>query len=625
MSGFVGLLNLDGLPVEPELLERMTAAMTFRGPDAQAVWRNGPVGLGHSLLQTTEDEPPLSQPFSLDGQTWLVADARIDDQTTLRAALRATLGRPLEDGPDAVLILLAYEAWNQNCVEHLTGDWAFALWDGPRQRLFCGRDGLGVKPFFYARSGAALLVGNTLASLRLHPAVSDEINEAVVGDFLLFEQNCQPQATIWADIAALPGGHTLTVERGQLQIHRYWSLPTPPLLHYRREGDYLEHFQQLLDEAVSDRLRTRQVALSFSGGLDSTALAATALGLKTRNAQPLDLNGFTLVYDRLIPDQERHYAGIAARSLGLPVQFWVADDYRLYEGWERPEIRGPMPLHQPFALAAYQQRQSLGRHSRVLLYGQGSDEAMCRSTALDIFRGMSPRAAVYNLGRAWQKYRIHPPLGSGLAERYRKWRNLPTDGSRYPVWLNPQFEARQNLPERWHSLNWNSAHAHPLRPEAYQRLTSPLWAGLFEMVDPGASGTPVEVRFPFLDLRMLNFLLALPPLPFFVDKWLLREAMRGKLPEAVRLRSKTPLAGDPVWENLKQGQQPWQDLPKMPSLEPYIDLKQALQSVEGEGEGEKERWNRQSLLRAVSLGYWLEPAKTTPGEISVQEKALRPL
>jgi len=186
MSGFVGILNLDGAPVDRALLERMTQSLAFRGPDARHVWCQGPVGLGHALLQITNGTALEKQPAQLDGRLWITADARIDARTELIEKLKAksqAAGALALPTPDAELILHAYDAWGEACVEHLLGDFSFAIWDAREKRLFCARDHFGVKPFYYAQVGSCLIFCNTLNCVRMHPGVSSRLNDLAIADF----------------------------------------------------------------------------------------------------------------------------------------------------------------------------------------------------------------------------------------------------------------------------------------------------------------------------------------------------------------------------------------------------------------------------------------------------------
>src|SRR5437773_11667260 len=186
MSGIVGIVNFDGAPVDRALLRRMTDFMTFRGPDEQRTWVDGNVGFGHTLLKTTFESEHEYQPFTLDGLTWIVADARVDAQADLIAKLAAR-GEQVGHGvTDVELLLRAYRVWGEDCVDNILGDFAFAIWDRSRSRLLCARDHLGVKPFFYAHVDQTVIFSNTLDCVRHHPAVSDKLNGLAIADFLLF-------------------------------------------------------------------------------------------------------------------------------------------------------------------------------------------------------------------------------------------------------------------------------------------------------------------------------------------------------------------------------------------------------------------------------------------------------
>src|ERR1044071_564717 len=144
MSGIVGMVNLDGAPIDRELLSQCTDFLSYRGPDAQHVWIDRNVGLGHTLLRTTYESETESQPVTLDGKVWLISDARIDARAELLKNLPSSLISK-HDPNDAELILYAYQAWGEDCIQHFIGDFVFAIWDSSRQRLFCARDHLGVK------------------------------------------------------------------------------------------------------------------------------------------------------------------------------------------------------------------------------------------------------------------------------------------------------------------------------------------------------------------------------------------------------------------------------------------------------------------------------------------------
>lgn len=153
MSGIVGLLNLDDVPVDQSLLGSLTTHLGYCGPDRQDFRTQGRAGLGHAMLATTFEAAREEQPCSLDGEVWITADARIDDRDQLTGRLRAKGREVAPDATDVELILHAYHVWREDCVEYLIGDFAFVLWDSRRQRLFCARDQFGVIPPLLRRGG----------------------------------------------------------------------------------------------------------------------------------------------------------------------------------------------------------------------------------------------------------------------------------------------------------------------------------------------------------------------------------------------------------------------------------------------------------------------------------------
>ena len=558
MSGICGIACLDGAPVDRELLQVMTAFMVFRGPDAQDVWLDRSTGFGHTLLRTTFEAEREHQPCSLDSRVWITADARIDGRRELIAKLCGRGRSVSDDATDPDLILHAYGVWGTDCAQYLIGDFAFAIWDSRARQLFCARDHFGIKPFFYALVGQQLVFSNTLNCVRRHRAVADTLNDLFIADFLLFGDSKDPGATAFADIQRLPPAHALTwsSEKG-LKVDRYWTLPNDPGVRYRAAGDYVEHFRYLLNQAVGDRLRTNRVGIEMSGGLDSSSIAATALGILSGQKAPFDLQAQSVVYDHLIPDQERHFSGLVAKHLGIPIQYIVADNYQLYENWDQPETCSPEPVHDPQAAMSAAAFRGAAAISRVFLTGWDGD-ALLSESLRPHFRTLAQNRQYLRLAcdvarySVLQRQLLPPGWGSWFRGRFAKASAEAPQEDGYPSWLSPELEARLDLRNRWRQHRAFPRIEHPTRPYAhsvYSCLAQS--AGFFDSYDAGYSGLPLEYRHPLMDLRLLDFCLSLPLQPWVVKKHILREAMRYVLPKAVRKRPKSPLAGFPQLELLK--------------------------------------------------------------------------
>jgi asparagine synthase (glutamine-hydrolysing) len=550
MSGIVGIVHLDETPIEAELLGQLTGFLEFRGPDAQRTWIDGSVGFGHTLLATTDEAAREDQPVTLDGQVWLVADARIDAQGDLRQKL-AGKGRDVRtEATDPELILHAYHAWADDCVEHLLGDFAFAIWDGRRKRLFCARDHFGVKPFYYAKLRNGIVFSNTLDCLRLHPGVSDRLNDLAIADFLLFGHNQELDTTTFADIRALAPAHTLVVASEQCVARRYWSLEVGEEIRYFRERDYVERFQELMDAAVEDRARTNRVSILLSGGIDSATIAASAVSLRSRRPA-LSLRGCTVVFDRVIPDRERHFTSLTASALGIPIDYIVGD--QIWQTLRVDEIESPSS--EPDSCLTpniyHHYLPICSDHARVIFNGSGGDEGLrlsgCYLLSM-LSKGRLVRL-VSDIGRTLLSHRRMPNIG--LRSTLKRILRRP-EAPQLPTWLSPDLVARLDLSKRLRDRTFYSNPLLDQRGWVKSLFASSLIPVMFSGCDPGVTRYLIEFRYPFFDLRVLTFLMSLPGLPWCFDKHILRSALRGKIPGEVRQRPKTPLQADPLVELAKQ-------------------------------------------------------------------------
>ena len=605
MSGFAGILNLDGAPVDRNLLDRLTRTLAFRGPDRQQVWCDGAVGLGHTLLRATQESAAERQPFNIGHDLWIVADARVDARAELIDQLNANLpgGRKVSLAtPDVELILVAYERWGEACVEHLIGDFSFAIWDGREKRLFCARDQFGVKPFFYAQMGSCIIFSNTLDCLRLHPGISSRLNDLAIADFLLFDANQDPATTSFADIQRLPPAHTLTCERGKISSRRYWELSVTTPVHYPRDAEYVERFRELLDTAVGDRLRTESAGVLMSGGLDSPTVAASAQRVFARNGGVSGLRAHTGVFDSLIPHEERHYATLVADALKIPIEFLVSDHWKIFERADQSEYHTSEPTHSALPNTALDQLGQIAVRSRVALTGYGGDPALCGRISVHFRQLIEGK----QFGRVLADAARFLTVEGRFSRLYLRTRRRILFASKshvpvYPGWLDEDFERRLSLRDRWKSLRRPAAPLAAVRPEAHEVMVAPSWPNLFEMYEAGFTRIPVEVRHPIFDLRLVNFLLALPRLPWCSDKEMLREAALGILPDAVRLRRKSPLAAEPLNTILERPESAWVDrFVPIPELEQYV-VRKCVPPVHRE----LDSWAAWTHLRPLSLNFWL--------------------
>ena len=555
MSGIAGIVNLDDAPVDPELLSRLTESLAFRGPDGKGTWVEGNVGLGQTLLKTTDEAEGERQPFTLDSKVWIVADARVDAQRDLIAELGARGQAVVAGACDVELILRSYLAWGEDCVDHLLGDFSFGIWDGPRRRLFCARDHLGVRPFFFSRVGQCVVFSNTLDTVLLHPAVPDRLNDLFIADFLLFGHSQETDTTVYAAISRLPPAHTAVFSPAGSAIKRYWTLPIDEPVYFRRGSDYIDRFKELLFTAVEDRLRTNRFAILMSGGVDSPSLAAVATSILSKRGGDFEFRAFHDAFEGY--EEETGCAELVASHLNIPIQVrWRTYKNSVDPDWRQTHYHTPEPAESPLNLREnFDWFKEIGAHSRVLLYGEGPDNALTyewRSYSRYLIeRGRYGRLLTDICGHMWRHRRI-PMLGTiprMIRERLNPW---PVDS--FPPWLNADLVTRCALRSRWEAKQARvSGIQHPLRPVGYRSFTGPLWPLVFEDYDAQNTQAPLETRHPYVDLRVLRFMLSVPAVPWCRIKYLLRQAMQGMLPDQILWRGKAVFRFEPpddLTENL---------------------------------------------------------------------------
>jgi asparagine synthase (glutamine-hydrolysing) len=607
VSGIAGIVALDGAPVDAALLDRMAGVLASRGPDGVASRLMGPIGLAHALLRTGDVGDDVPQPISVDGSRWIVADARIDGRAELVRALRAGGIHASPEAPAAELILHALRLWGDAAPEQLLGDFAFAAWDPDRRRLFCARDPFGVKPFYYAVAGGALVFSGSLDAVRALPAVPGTLDDAWLADFLVHGSPQEPDSTVYAKVRQLAPGHALTVEDGAVRVHRWWALPEDAEpLRLRGPREYVDAFLPVLREAVRDRLPDAGASFFLSGGRDSTSLAAMANEVVARGERRTRFLGLTAHYTRLMPDREREFTQLAAEALGIPMRFTAADDYAVFGRWEAPEMRRPQPSESLLRAMSADQLRQAAEHGRVLLTGQGGDSVFRETPSLLTrlaLQGRPLRALAEAAQYAWWHGRIpRPGVRTWLRTRRGMRRHWP---AAVPPWVAPEFASRVALEERVAAQNaWHPSH-HPLRPEAHKELAAPLWPDLFAGYDPGETGVPVEVRHPYFDLRVVRFLLSVPPVQWYNDKGLLRIGMRGRLPERLLRRPKSPLVDDPLAVRLRAGGPDWLGGRTVSdAVRPWVDPDRVPRIAGGRSPDEPQRlWED---LRPLVLSLWLD-------------------
>ncbi len=546
MSGFFGILRTDGAAVEPRFLDQVAERLRFRGPDGGQTWVKDGLGTSFAYLDTGTRHQTRRQPVQLGERYTLLGEVRLDARTKLIAELQEGQQSATAESSDAELLLLAWNVWGEGALAKLLGDFSFGLWDASLQSLFCARDFAGARPFFYAWRDGVFCYSNMLKALRLVPGISGTLDDLFVRDFLLNGLCTDPTRTVWRDIHRLPSGHRLILSGGQIHVQRFRTLPIEEPLRFKDDGEYLEHYRELLEQSVSDRLPEQKVALYLSGGLDSGSVCATAARIAKESGNSPALKAFTISWRPLFDDPEPGFAQLTAQHLGLAHEILgersVHPDEREAGKWPEPTAELFLDREQRFL-------HTISQHARVVLSGDGGDDVLSGQSwphLKYLYQRGQWQDVLKNFGGYLATHRRFPPLRGGFRNRVRRFFGDADAAAPLPAWLNEEFANRSRAESEGRLKDQRPTEEHPLHPAAYRGLHSGYWASVHETEDTGCTGVNLETRAPLLDLRILRFLLRLPPVPWCINKELSRRAMKDSLPGEVLIRPKAPLLKDPL-------------------------------------------------------------------------------
>ncbi len=281
MSAIAALWHLDGRPIDPASSAAIETSVGHFGSRPCGSWRSGSVALHCGVLRITPEDAFEKQPLlSADGGLVLVGDARLDDRDGLADALGLpSVGR--SSWPDSALLLRSYERWGRGCFAHLLGAFALVLWDTRERTLTLATDPMGERCLFLARSDRRVAVASSPKALLALPGMERRLNEEMLVATAL--RLPPPRSTFYAGIDLLEAGHAMEIRADRTTARRYWSLEPGATRRLPRPEDYVEAARELLQNAVSARLRSaKPVGAFMSGGLDSTAVAVTASRARSR-------------------------------------------------------------------------------------------------------------------------------------------------------------------------------------------------------------------------------------------------------------------------------------------------------------------------------------------------------
>jgi asparagine synthase (glutamine-hydrolysing) len=560
MGIIAGIRNLDNQPICPDDLKALlNRAQLFR-QDKEGLYIGDGIGLGSRQIDSTPESKIEKQPVHNEsGTCHAVLDGRIDNRRALIRSLEITGDSQLIT--DAVLVLRAYETFGTDCARRIVGHFAFSIWDNERRRLLCVTDAIGVRPIFYVEIERQFVFSSQIGQLLGSPGLpSYALNEEYIADYLACGFSPR-NTTPFKGIKRLPAGHALIVENGEIRLEQYWDLEDKKIL-YQKQEEYEEHFLALFRESVECCLRADGVVWSdLSGGLDSSSIVCIAQEIQNRNGHKKnEFSTVTVVYDEATESDEREWSQSAVDKYGLDAHQISGDAFCAFkdslEGasyWDEPHAQ--ILFYSTFKRYAEMLAQA---GSKVLLTGVCAEMVLLVEDPepihlADLLRTLQLRKLAGELS-AWQKSMqvpllnllIHCCVKPLLKPTMRVY--MPRRSNFAPSWITPSFAKRYELAKR---------HNQGFRPV---RFTSPADQWQYELIKRapafltrGYLEKTCDIRFPFLYQPLIEFSMTSPwerKIRPGIDKYLLRRAMTGILPEKIRRRGGKRGPGHSVYLSL---------------------------------------------------------------------------
>jgi asparagine synthase (glutamine-hydrolysing) len=552
MCGICGKINFGRQNVDKNDLLKMMDAMLHRGPDDQGFYIAGNVGLGHrrlSIIDLSTGHQPLSNE---DDTVWVVFNGEIYNFEEVRSRLLAK-GHQFKTKTDTEVIIHAYEEFGVDCLAQLRGMFTFALWDSRRQIVFCARDRVGIKPLYYTTTNQGFLFASEIKALLTDTSVDKTINHQAIDRALSFYY-LPGDMTMFKQIHKLLPGHYAIIQNERITINKYWDLTFSP--------DYTKSFKDATNELL-DRIRESvrlhmisdvPVGFLLSGGVDSTALLSLAI-----HETQKEISTFTIGFEGQNFADERPFAKIASNKFGTKHYDMTIRASEFLDFLPSYISIMEEPVCEPPAIALYFISKLAKEHVKVLISGEGGDEAFAGYPNYRTMLLLDKLRKTIPFGRELLMQAIKAPFIAKRMSKFKPFLELPLTESYFSRVSSPCSYFNKNFkefytPDFLASINRGSSEgfiANDIKPDASLSLLNAMlyidsktWLpdDLLVKADKMTMANSIELRVPLLDHKILEFAGTLPErfkVHNFSTKIILKNAFKGIVPTEIIKRKKT--------------------------------------------------------------------------------------
>jgi asparagine synthase (glutamine-hydrolysing) len=554
MCGIAGFATTEPSHRPPGVLERMTDAIRHRGPDGSGLFEDEFVSLGHRRLSIV-DLALGGQPLCNETRdVWIVFNGEIFNHRDLRPGLERE-GHRYATHSDTETIVHAYEQYGAECAGKLRGMFAFAIWDRPQNTLFCARDRMGKKPFYYYWDGKLFAFASEIKALFEHPAISPRFQETHLPEYLTFGY-ASGEETLFTGIRKLMPGHHLTLRLGvpgaAPVIRRYWEIPEPGQLEERSDESWIEECRERLEEAVSTRLMSDvPLGMFLSGGVDSSTIAALIKRIASGPVKTFAVGYRETAYSEL------GYARQVADSIGTDHHQVTIGSDEFFQALPRMIWHEDEPIVWPSSVSLYFVSKLAAKQVKVVLTGEGSDELFGGYGRYRYYLLNSRWLGAYKLLPGFVRNAIragihHSPLLSGDLRRKLGHTFLGRGAELESLYLDnfysafsgpelsPLMKRGGESPYAGFLSYWNRRGGSQLSRLLYADQKTYLVELLMKQ-DQMSMACSIESRVPFLDHHFVEFAARVPDhmkLRKGVGKYIVKKAAEGLISNDILYRKK---------------------------------------------------------------------------------------
>lgn len=540
MCGIAGSID-PSISIEERqaILKKMLATITHRGPDHSDQWTKQEVSLGHNRLSIIDLSEAANQPMHYQDCT-MVFNGEVYNYVEIKKDL-LELGYTFTTQSDSEVVMAAYKAWAERCVDRFVGMWAFAIWDDGKHSLFCSRDRFGIKPFYYIFENKRLYFASEIKALKTCPVFDSQLNKDQISRGIMLGWAGYGAETYYTSVQSLPAAHNLVMQNGKIRVEPYWALQQAgqdiPKSFTERAEQFGEHFRQ----SVQLHMRSDvPVGGCLSGGLDSSAIAS-AIG---KLFPGTNFHTFTIFFSGSGEVDERPFANAVTDSYSnLHPHCSEPTDQDIEEAFENFfNIQDIPPAGSSF-LSQYLVMQLAKKHgAKVLLDGQGSDEYLV-GYMHSFYRIIGALLHNGNFSKAFQVFAQHiqnqgyttAQSAGRLARSFLAALAPEQQLLQWEYrWQHPFLPTATHTPFQLEQGNFNR-----LNQFLYQLLFTTSLPTLLHYEDRNSMAFSIESRVPFLDHRLVEYAFALPDADKVhkgITKFILRKALEKDLPAKVAQR-----------------------------------------------------------------------------------------